>query len=112
MGLGESALFSSTSSEVKTNLQVLDDLGSLLADAVLSHHAGLANELRKAASTGSERVLVLRATLGTAEMRRNSNASAVVEEVLDGGNRGTDASVIGDCLAIQGHVEVAADENL
>jgi hypothetical protein len=98
--------------EAKINLQVLDDCGSLLANAILGHHTGLANELGKAASAGSEGVLVLRPTLGTAKMRRNSNASTVVEEVLDGGNRGTDASVIGDFLALQGHVQVATDENL
>jgi hypothetical protein len=95
-----------------TNLQVLDNSSSLLADAILGHHAGLADELGKAASAGCERVLVLRATLGTAKMRRNSNASTVVKEVLDGGDRGTDASVISDFLALQGDVEVAADKNL
>ena len=43
-----------STSSAKTNLQVLDDGGSLLANAILGHHAGLANELGKAASAGGE----------------------------------------------------------
>ena len=72
----------------------------------------LAKELRQAGSAGAERVLVLGAALGTAEVRRDSNASAVVEEVLDGGDRGANTGVVGDHLAIKGYVEIAADENL
>ena len=45
-------------------------------------------------------------------MRRDSDASAIVEEILDGGNRGADTGVIGDSLALQGNVEIASDENL
>ena len=40
------------------------------------------------------------------------DAGAVVHEVLDGLDRGADASVVGDRLAIKGHVQVAADQDL
>ena len=47
-----------------------------------------------------------------AQVGRDSNAGAVVQKVLDGRDGGPDTGVVGDLLAIQGNVEIAADENL
>jgi hypothetical protein len=47
-----------------------------------------------------------------AKMGRDSDAGAVVKEVLDGGDGSPDTGVIGDLLAIEGDVKIAADENL
>ena len=93
-------------------LEVVDDTRGLLANAILGHSAGLGKELSKASTAGSERVLVLRTALGAAKMGRDCDTGAVVEEVLDGRHRGTDAGVIGNLLSIQRNVEVAADQNL
>jgi hypothetical protein len=41
-----------------------------------------------------------------------THASAVLNEVLEGRNRRADARVVGDRLAVERHVEVAADEDL
>ena len=40
------------------------------------------------------------------------HASALGHEVLDGLNGSTDTGVIGDLLAVEGNVQVTADENL
>jgi hypothetical protein len=40
------------------------------------------------------------------------NASTLADEVLDGLDGGADTSVVGDLLAVEGHVEVAADQDL
>ena len=45
-------------------------------------------------------------------MRGDSNTGALLEEVLDGGNRSSDTGVISDVLALEGHVEVATDQHL
>ena len=50
-------------------------------------------ELGEAGSAGGEGKLVLGPVLGTAQMRGDGNARAVLEEVLDGGDRGADAWV-------------------
>jgi len=44
--------------------------------------------------------------------KSHRNASALGHEVLDGLDRGTDTGVVGDGLAVKGHVKVAAHENL
>lgn len=46
------------------------------------------------------------------EKKLHRNASALGHEVLDGLDRGTDTGVVGDGLAVKGHVKVAAHENL
>ena len=40
------------------------------------------------------------------------NASTLADEVLDGLDGGADTGVVGDLLAVEGHVEVAADQDL
>ena len=45
-------------------------------------------------------------------MRGNADASSILEQILDSGNRSADAGVVGDGLAIKRDVEVASDENL
>ena len=66
-----------------THLQVLHDLSSLRANTVLSRHAGLANQFGQARSARSQRVLVLRATLGTSKMGGDGDTSAIVKEIFD-----------------------------
>ena len=51
-------------------LQVIDSLGGLVANAVLGDLDFLAEELRETLGARAEGVLVLRATLGAAKMRR------------------------------------------
>jgi hypothetical protein len=93
-------------------LQVVDDLRGLVTNAILGHNAGRADELSEASAARGKGVLVLRATLGPSKMGRDGNTGTVVQKILDGRNRGADASVISDLLAIKGHVKVAADEDL
>ena len=93
-------------------LEVVDSLGGLIADAVLGDLHLLAEELRQALGAGAERVLVLRTTLGAAEVGGDPNAGTVVEKVLDGRDGSANSRVIGDGLAIQGYIQIAADEHL
>jgi hypothetical protein len=93
-------------------LEVVDSLGGLVADAVLGDLHLLAEELRQALGAGTEGELVLRTTLGAAEMGGDPNAGTVVEEVLDGRDGRADPGVVGDGLAVQGNVQIAADEHL
>mmetsp|Transcript_46494 Transcript_46494/g.97282 ORF Transcript_46494/g.97282 Transcript_46494/m.97282 type:complete len:226 (-) Transcript_46494:15-692(-) len=93
-------------------LQVIDDLRGLLADAILGNNAALAEELGKSSTARGKGILVLRTTLGASKMGRDGNTGTVVQKILDGRNRCTDAGVVSDLLAIKGHVEVAANEDL
>lgn len=93
-------------------LETIDNTRGLLTDAILGHHNLLAEQLRKAASARAEGILVLRSALGTAKVGGNGDASTIIKKVLDGGDRCTNTGIIGDSLAVKGHVEIAADEHL
>ena len=69
-------------------------------------------ELRETSSAGAKGELVLGAALGAAQVGGDSDARALLEEVLDGRDGSADSGVVGDLLAIKWHVEVAADEYL
>ena len=68
--------------------------------------------LGEASSARSKGVLVLEASLGPAQMGGDSNAGALLEKVLDGGDGGPDTGVVGDGLAIEGNVQITTDQNL
>ncbi|KAL7551129.1 hypothetical protein ACHAWF_014328 [Thalassiosira exigua] len=90
----------------------VDDGLDVVADAVGGKLDLLAEELAHALGAGSEAELVLRSILGAAEVGADGDDGALVLEVLDGGDGGADAGVIGDGLAVEGHVHVAPDEDL
>eukprot|EP00968_Pinguiococcus_pyrenoidosus_P000792 scaffold47_cov258-Pinguiococcus_pyrenoidosus.AAC.119 len=82
-----------------------------IAHAVRSHLHFLLEQLGQAASHGSQAELVLGSVLGAAEVGRKGDLGTLLHEGLDGRHGGADAGVIGDGLAVQGHVEVAANEH-
>ena len=56
----------------------------------------LVEQLAQAIDDGAQRVLRIRLALGTAEVRGENDLGVVPERVLDGGQRGDDAGVVGD----------------
>lgn len=72
----------------------------------------MGSHLGEAGGARAERKLVLRSALWPAQVGRHSDACAIVKEILDGGDGSPDARVIGNLLAVEGHVEIAADQYL
>ena len=98
----------------KTPLTVAQGLGGLgdrVADAVVDlANLGALEQLLKARHDGVEAELVLGAVLGATQVRRQQDLCAVVDKVLEGGDRGADASVVGDLeVLVERDVEVGAD---
>ena len=83
----------------------------LVTDAVGGELDVLAEELSHALGGGAEGELVL-GTIGAAQVGADGDDGALGLEVLDGGDGGTDAGVIGDLLAVKGDVDVATDKDL
>ena len=50
-------------------------------------------------------------TLGAAEVRAEDKASAVLKQILDGGQSCNDAGIVGDYTVLHGNVEVHAHED-
>ena len=73
----------------------------------------LVEEFAEAVDDGAQRILRIRLALGAAEVRGKNDLGVTAQGVLDGGQRGDDAGVVGDFLAVFGerHVEVDADED-
>ena len=117
--------------------EVLDVLGLLLAEAgilkkhhvavlhgghggpgVIPYHSvviceddGFAQQLGKADGHGSQGELLLRAVLGLAQVGAEDEPGALVHQVLDGGQGGDDAVVVGDFPLLHGDVEIAPHQH-
>ena len=71
---------------------------------------GALEQLLQARHDRVEAELVLGAVLGAAQVGRQQHLGAVVDEVLEGGDRGADAGVVGDLeVLVERDVEVGAD---
>ena len=94
--------------------------GGGLGGGVGTHHVGgqddvLAQQLAQAGGNRLQGQLGLDLALGLAHMGAGDDRRALLQQVLDGGQGGADALVVGDDAAAvlgHGHVEVAAKENL
>ena len=93
--------------------------GGGLGLGVLAHHiAGendaLAQQLLQTFGHRGQAQLRLDFALGLAQMGAGDDGCALIQQILEGGQSGADALVIGDGagLLILGHVEVAAAEHL
>ena len=85
------------------------------AHHILRHDDGLAQQLAQALGHGLEAQGRVRAVLRLAQMGAGDDGSVLVQKILDGGQGGPDALVVGDDAAAvfsQGHVEIAAQQNL
>ena len=73
----------------------------------------LVDQLAQPVDNGAQRVFRIRFSLGAAEVRGEDDLGVVAQGVLDGGQRGDDARVVGDFLAVfrERHVKVDANEN-
>ena len=85
---------------------------------VLAHHGvvvckgdRLAQQLAQAHSHGGQAELCLGAVLGLAQMAAQDDLAAVGNELLDGGQGGDNAVVVGDDPVLHGHVEIAANQH-
>ena len=85
------------------------------AHHILRHDDGLAQQLAQALGHGLEAQGRVRAVLRLAQMGAGDDGSVLVQKILDSGQGGPDALVVGDDAAAvfsQGHVEIAAQQNL
>ena len=73
----------------------------------------LVEQLAQPVDHRAQRILRIRLALGAAEVRSQNDLGLVPEGVIDGGQRGHDAGVVGDGRAVfsERHVEVDADEH-
>ena len=73
----------------------------------------LVKQLAEPVHHRAQRVLWIWLALGAAQVRGQNHLGLVLQRVLDGGQRGNNASVVGDGLAVfsQRHVEIDADED-
>ena len=85
------------------------------AHHVVSHDNILAQQLAQALGHRLQAQLRLHLALGLAHVRAGNDGGVLVQQILDGGQSGTDALVVGDDAAAvlgHGHVKVAAQQNL
>ncbi len=71
----------------------------------------LAQEFLEPRGHRLEGVLVVRLAVRTTEMRHQDHLAALLQDVLDRGQRRLDARVVGHLPVLQGDVEVHADED-
>mmetsp|Transcript_11079 Transcript_11079/g.26960 ORF Transcript_11079/g.26960 Transcript_11079/m.26960 type:complete len:493 (+) Transcript_11079:174-1652(+) len=87
-------------------------LGNDLAHAVVDLGDRAGQQLGQAHAHGGEPELVLWALRGAAQVGGDHHLGAHLDEVLEGGDGGADAGVVGDLhVLVEGHVEVAAHEH-
>ena len=80
------------------------------ADAVGDRLDGAAQQLGQAHGHRRHAEAVDHLALGPAEMRREHDRTALLEEVRDGRQGGADARVVGHAAALERHVEVHPHE--
>ena len=79
---------------------------------VVGKHNGLAQLCAQSHSNGSQAELSLGAVLGLAQMAAQDDLSAIVDQLLDGGQSRIDAVLVGDDAVLHGDVEITADKDL
>ena len=95
-----------------TRLDLGNGSSGLLAVGVVNELHVIAGKLGELLGGRLERELGLgTVALGAAEVAHEHDAGAVLLEVLDGGDGGLDARVVGDDTVLQGHVEVNAHDD-
>ena len=83
----------------------------VVAHRVGCEHDGLAQQLRELLGGGAQRERLFEALARrAAEMAHEHDARTLRDELLDGGQRGADARVVGDDAVFHRHVEVDAHE--
>jgi len=92
-------------------LGAIDHGLDVITDAVGGELDILTKELSHALGGGGKGELVLLA-IGAAQVGADGDDGTLRLEVLDGGDGGTDAGVVGDLLAVEGDVDVATDKDL
>ena len=82
------------------------------ADDVFRQRHFAAEQLGQAGGNGLEGELRLEFALGTAQVRAEDHAGAMLHQVLDGGQGGDDTVIVGDfAFFVQRDVEIAADKH-
>ncbi len=83
------------------------------ADHIGRHNHILAQQLGQPVSHDLQREALFPLPLGPAQVGAGNDRSAVAQQVLDGGQGGHNALVIGDHagLLVQGHVKIAAEQD-
>ena len=86
---------------------------SLLAHngVVIGEHNVLAQQLAQTHGYGSQAELLFGAVLGLAQMAAQDHLATVLDQLLDGGQGGNDAVIVGDHALLHGNVEIAAHQN-
>ena len=79
---------------------------------VVSKHNGLAQLCAQSHSNGCQAELCLGAVLGLAQVAAQDDLSAIVDQLLDGGQSCVDAVLVGDDTVLHRDVEIAADKHL
>ena len=97
------------------HVAVLERLGRgfrFRADAIGREGHGLAEQLRQARGGRFQTHFGIHLALGPAQVRSQNQPAAALQDVLNGGQRGLDARVIGDFAGVvQGYIEIHAHEN-
>ena len=70
-----------------------------------------AEQLGKSLGHGSERIIHIKGSLGTAEVRAKNSSAAVVKDILNGGKAFDNSLVVGDYPVLEGHVKIAAHKH-
>ena len=91
-------------------LEVLGHFGGLLTHAVAREEDLLTQTCLDGGHDLLERELGIGILLGTSQMRHEYYGTALLQNLLDGGDGGTDAGVVGYmAFAVEGHVEIHTD---
>jgi hypothetical protein len=85
--------------------------GNFLTDAVRGEGDILSKKLGHALGAGCEGEFVLRAILGTSQVRADSDDGSLALQVFDGGDGRTDAGIISDLLSVKGDIDITSDKN-
>ena len=88
-----------------------DCVGGRLADAVGAEGDRALDDVRDRSGDGLERIGLVRAALGPAEMREKNDLAALVGDLRDGRRDALDARRIGHPAVFGRHVEVDAQED-
>jgi len=79
---------------------------------VVRKHNGLAQLCAQRHSNGCQAELCLGAVLGLAQVAAQDDLSAIVDQLLDGGQSRIDAVLVGDDTVLHRDVEITADKHL
>jgi len=71
----------------------------------------LAQKFAQTHGAGLEAALWIKSAVGPTQVAHQHQPAALSSNLLDAGKRGTDAPVVGDLAALQGHVEIHAHEH-